>query len=114
MGQISGLLIAGLTNDIIFENSSYILVIVWNIVSIFWNLWEIIFASDNTDRQVWSLSLNGMASGFTDMYIMWLIPMTLADKNRVVAYELTMFGTMIALVHFCTYFSISLLSSLSI
>ena len=85
-----------------------------NIVSIFWNLWENLFPSLNQDCQVWSLTLYGMNSGFIDMFILWLIPMTLADKNRVIAYELTMFGTIIALVHFCTYVSISLLASLSI
>ena len=88
---------------------------VLNIVSIFWNLWEIIFPSINQDCcRVWSLTLYGINSGFIDMFILWLIPMTLADKNRLITYELTMFGTIIALVHLCTYLTISLLGSLSI
>jgi len=73
-----------------------------------------IFPSHNLEYRPWSLALFGMASGFSDMYIIWLLPMTLADKNRVFAYELTMLGTIIALVHICTYFSTSLVASFTI
>ena len=43
------------------------------------------------------------------MYITMLLPMTIADKNRVLAYELTMLGTIFALVHFTFFCSTSLI-----
>ena len=48
------------------------------------------------------------------MYIVILLPMTIADKNRVLAYELTMLGTIFALVHFCFYVSTSLIAGFTI
>ena len=60
------------------------------------------------------MALFGINSGFTEMYILILLPMTIADKNRVFAYELTMLGTMIALVHLCFFFTTTLLAGLVI
>ena len=50
------------------------------------------------------MTLFGIADGFSDTFIMVLLPMTLADKNRQFAYELTMLGTIIALVNLVIYF----------
>ena len=48
---------------------------------------------------------------FSDFFVMILLPMTLADKNRLYAYELTMLGTIIALVNFTMFITTSLLAS---
>ena len=104
-------MIAGVTNDFLFNNYQFLLVTVWNLITILWNLWDIIYPIHNEDYISWSLALFGIASGFSDMYITILLPMTLADKNRLFAYELTMLGTIIALVNFATFVSTSLLSS---
>ena len=110
-GQIAGGLLAGVTNDFLFNNYQFLLVTVWNLITILWNLWDIIYPAHNEDYISWSLALFGIASGFSDMYITILLPMTLADKNRLFAYELTMLGTIIALVNFAIFISTSLLSS---
>jgi len=53
-------------------------------------------------------------NGFSDMYITILLPMTIADKNRVLAYELTMLGTIFGLVHLTFYCATSLVAGVVI
>lgn len=79
-----------------------------------WNLWDIVYPSHNMDYISWTLSLFGLAAGFSDTYTLILLPMTVADKNRYYAYELTMIGTIIALVNFVMYFVASFISSIVI
>ena len=110
-GQIAGALIAGVTNDFIFNNYQFLLLTVWNMVMIIWNFWDIIYPIHNEDYIEWSLAVFGVASGFSDFFIMFLLPMTLADKNRLFAYELTMLGTIIALVNLAMFMSTSLFAS---
>lgn len=113
-GQIGGYLIAGLGNDLLFSNYQFLLMSGWNVFTILWNLWEIIFPNHNMEYRETSLCLFGIASGFSDMFIMWLLPMSFADKNRMFAYELTMFGTILALVVLTSYFATSLFGSVTI
>ena len=110
-GQIAGVLIAGLSNDLLFNNCQFLLVTVWNLITILWHLWDIVYPSGNLEYDVWPLAIFGLASGFSDMYIMILLPMTLADKNRQYAYELTMLGTIIALVNLTMFVTTSLFAS---
>lgn len=60
------------------------------------------------------MTLFGIADGFSDTFIMVLLPMTLADKNRQFAYELTMLGTIIALVNLVIYFITQIMASVTI
>lgn len=113
-GQIGGFLLAGIGNDIFFNKYQFILLTSWNIFTIIWNLWEIIFPNHNLEYRETSLCLFGIASGFSDMYVMWLLPMSYADKNRMFAYELTMFGTILSLVVLTSYFATSLIGSVTI
>lgn len=113
-GQIAGALIAGLTNDLLFNNYQFLLVTVWNIITILCHFWDIVYPIHNTDYVEWSLAVFGIASGFSDMFIMVLLPMTLADKNRLYAYELTMLGTIIALMNFAIFMTTSLFASFAI
>ena len=78
---------------------------------ILWNFWDIVYPIHNEDYIEWSLAVFGVASGFSDFFIMFLLPMTLADKNRLFAYELTMLGTIIALVNLAMFMSTSLFAS---
>lgn len=82
-GQIAGTTLAGLSNDFLFQNCQTLVVNVMNIFSILWNFWDIIYPNHNTDYIEWSLALFGVSNGFLDMYLMILLPMTIADKNRV-------------------------------
>ncbi len=79
-----------------------------------WNFWDIVYPEHNTDYISWTLTCFGMASEFSDMYIMVLLPMACACRNRLLAYELTMLGTIIAIVNLCMYFSTSLLATVTI
>ena len=105
------MLIAGLTNDLLFSNCQFLLVFLWNLGTVLVNFWQIVHPVGNLTYVSWSLAAFGIAGGFSDMYIMILLPMTLADKNRQYAYELTMLGTIIALVNFTMFVSTSLLAS---
>ena len=68
-------------------------------ILILWHFGDIVYPRHNEEYVTWTLSLLGIADGFGDFYIMVLLPMTLAGKNRKFAYELTMLGTIIALVN---------------
>ena len=108
------MIIAGLTNDLFFNNCQCLLLVIWNLVTILWNFWDMVYPAHNEEYIGWTLSLFGIASGFSDMYIMILLPMSLACRNRLLAYELTMLGTIIAIVNFCMFFTTSLLSTCAI
>ena len=45
-----------------------------------------------------------------EMYLMLLIPMKIADKNRCFAYEMTMTGTLLATVNLMYYLATDLLA----
>ena len=85
---------------------------IWNCVQILWNLWDIIYPEHNNDLLAWSLALFGVAAGFSDTFVTIFLPMTLADKNRVLAYELTMLGTILGIMQLMAYFSVSVLGGL--
>ena len=68
----------------------------------------------DTDLIGLTLAFFGCCKGFSDMYISILLPMTVADENRVLAYELTMLGTIFALVHLSFYLTTSLLAGLTV
>ena len=106
-----GIVLAGVTNDLVFRNYQFLLAVSWNLIEIVWNIWDIVYPYGNTDYIQWTLAFFGVASGFSDMFIMILLPMTVADKNRIFAYELTMIGTILALVYLTTYFMTSLCAS---
>ena len=74
-----------------------------NLVSILWQLIFMVVPHDSQLFDDWSLGLFGLSRGFTEMYLTFLIPLTIADKNRCFAYELTMAGTLCATVN-CFYF----------
>ena len=74
----------------------------------------ILYPATDTDYINWTLALFGTSNGFSDMYIMILLPMTIADKNRVLAYELTMLGTIFALVHLCLFLTTALMAGFTI
>ena len=105
------MLLAGFTNDLLFNNCYFLLVTVINLVVSIGHIWDMVYPIGNNDYVAWTLTLFGIAGGFSDMFIMILLPMTLADKNRQYAYELTMLGTIIALVNFTMFVSTSLLAS---
>jgi len=113
-GQIGGVIIAGLLNDLWFGKCQFLLVTVWNLITMLWNFWDIVSPAHDTKYIAWTFALFGLADGFSDMYTMILLPMTVADKNRMFAYELTMLGTIIALVNFCMYFTTALLAGFTV
>lgn len=90
------------------------MVTVFNVITILWHFWDIVYPAHNEEYISWTLSFLGIADGFSDFFIMVLLPMTLADKNRLFAYELTMLGTIIALVNFTAYFSTSLVAGFTV
>ena len=106
------MVMAGLSNDLLFSECQTLVVTAINILMIVWNFWDIVYPAHNNEVISWTLSLFGMSSGFSDMFITVLLPMTIADKNRVLAYELTMLGTIFALVHFTFFCSTSLIGGL--
>ena len=110
-GQVSGMLLAGLSNDLLFRECQFLVVTTINIVTILWNFWDIVYPEHNTDVIAWTLTLLGISNGFSDTYLQIMLPMTIADNHRVLAYELTMLGTIFALVQVCFYISTSLVSS---
>lgn len=74
-----------------------------NALQIIWNFWDIVYPAHNDDYIPWTLSIFGFSNGFSDMFLLVLIPISLADKNRVLAYELTMIGTIFALLNLTFY-----------
>ena len=114
IGQVAGMVLAGLSNDLFFKKCQTLVVTIINVLAISWNIFNIIFANTSQDFIALQLTLYGILNGFSDMYIVILLPMTIADKNRVLAYELTMLGTIFALVHFCFYVSTSLIAGFTI
>ena len=64
----------------------------------------------DSDKYVgWALALFGMNNSLSEVFLMLLIPMSIADKNRCFAYELTMTGTLLATVNLAYYIAIDVL-----
>ena len=112
MGQLAGVIVAGVTNDLFFGKTQILTVVISNFVQILWNFWDIVYPHNNDELITWSLALFGIAAGFSDTFITILLPMTLADENRFLAYELTMLGTILGLFFMITYFTTSVTASL--
>lgn len=56
------------------------------------------------------MAIFGINNSISEIYLMILIPMTIADKNRCFAYELTMTGTLLATVNLFYYGSAGFLA----
>ena len=108
-GQLVGAVLAGVTNDIWFSECQFLLMAIINLLTVLGNLWDIVYPRYDYEYIAWTLALFGASTGFSNMFTMVLLPMTAADKNRMLAYELTMLGTIIALVNLTMYFTTFLL-----
>lgn len=79
------MLVAGLVNDLWFNNYQFIVVTVWIMSNILWNLWSLFFPASIAEGQEthwWTLAMFGIASGFSNIYYLLLLPLTYADRTR--------------------------------
>lgn len=74
-----------------------------NITTIVWNLVIMVVPHQEQDYVKWALAFFGINNSVSEIYLMILIPMTIADKNRCFAYEATMTGTLLATVNLVYY-----------
>ena len=103
-GSCFGIAMAGILNDTVFRKSQYLVVFVMNLTTILWNIVVAMIPDLDSTRYVpWALFMFGINNSMAEMYLMLLIPMRIADKNRCFAYEMTMTGTLLATVNLMYY-----------
>ncbi len=86
------MILAGVLHDTIFKQSTYLLILVINVVQIGLEI-ALFFVSE---RDAIVLGIYGFAMEFSSFYLHFLLPLKIADANRKGVYELTMAGTIIA------------------
>ena len=104
------MVLAGILNDTLFYKSHYLVVVILNLITIIWNFLLIFIPHRETDYIKWSLAIFGINNTVSELYLMIIIPMKIADKNRCFAYELTMTGTLLATINLCYYISTAVLA----
>ena len=109
-GSCCGIILAGVLNDTVFRKSQYLVVFFMNITTIIWNIIVTMIPHLDSTRYVpWALFMFGINNSVSEMYLMILIPIKIADKNRCFAYEMTMTGTLLATVNLFYYLTTDLL-----
>ena len=109
-GATAGILLAGVINDTIFRKSQYLVVVIMNTATLLWNVVVALIPKHDSNKYVpWALALFGINNSLAEMYLMLLIPMSIADKNRCFAYEQTITGTLLATVNLMYYIAADVL-----
>lgn len=104
LGSCIAILAGGIYNDTLFEKRVYLTIAVLNLLGIGYELFFLIpFLEHKEDNSFYYMVL-GFSTTIAEFFIRILIPLYLATKNRV-TYELTMAGTLVAVVNLFFFFT---------